>query len=71
MVDNCGLPVSGTNQAYSATGSIGPQDCDITISLKNEVSPVDDYRFALRRHCLGSFRAQRSPFCRAISRRRS
>ena len=49
MVDNCGLPVSGTNQAYSATGSIGPQDCDITISLKNQASPVDDYRFALRR----------------------
>jgi len=49
MVDNCGLPVSGTNQAYSATGSIGPQDCDITISLKNQASPVDDYRFRLRR----------------------
>ncbi len=49
MVDNCGLPVSGTNQAYSATGTIGPQDCDLTISLKNPASPVDDYRFRLRR----------------------
>ena len=49
LVDNCGLPVSGTNQAYSATGTIGPQDCDLTISLKNQASPVDEYRFRLRR----------------------
>ncbi len=49
LVDNCGLPVSGTNQAYNATGTIGPQDCDITISLNNPTSPVDDYRFKLRR----------------------
>ena len=49
MVGNCGLPVSGTNQAYSSTGTIGPQDCDITISLKNQASPVDAYRFRLRR----------------------
>ncbi|GAB2872827.1 efflux RND transporter permease subunit [Paraburkholderia jirisanensis] len=49
MLDNCGLPASGINEAYSATGTIGPQDCDITISLKNERSPVDDYRFLLRR----------------------
>jgi multidrug efflux pump subunit AcrB len=49
IVDNCGLPSSGINEAYSATGTIGPQDCDITISLKNNESPVDDYRFQLRR----------------------
>ncbi|HVE06863.1 MAG TPA: efflux RND transporter permease subunit [Paraburkholderia sp.] len=49
VLDNCGLPVSGINEAYSATGTIGPQDCDITISLKSERSPVDDYRFRLRR----------------------
>ena len=49
VVDNCGLPVSGTNQAYSSTGTIGPQDCDITISLNNEASPVDAYRARLRR----------------------
>ncbi len=49
VVDNCGLPVSGTNQAYSSTGTIGPQDCDVTISLKNDESPVDGYRFRLRR----------------------
>ena len=49
MVANCGLPSSGINEAYNATGTIGPQDCDLTISLKNQVSPVDDYRFRLRR----------------------
>ena len=49
VLDNCGLPASGTNEAYNSTGTIGPQDCDITISLKSDRSPVDDYRFKLRR----------------------
>ena len=45
---NCGLPVSGINQAYSNTGTVGSQDCDITISLDNQASPVDRYRRILR-----------------------
>jgi multidrug efflux pump subunit AcrB len=49
VLDNCGLPVSGINEAYSSTGTIGPQDCDITVSLRSNRSPVDDYRFKLRR----------------------
>ncbi|TLU74181.1 efflux RND transporter permease subunit [Lichenicoccus roseus] len=49
MVNNCGLPASGINEAYNSTGTIGPQDCDITISLKNDEAPVDDYRALLRR----------------------
>ncbi|MGA7776264.1 MAG: efflux RND transporter permease subunit [Paraburkholderia sp.] len=49
VLDNCGLPASGINEAYNSTGTIGPQDCDITISLRNDRSPVDDYRFKLRR----------------------
>jgi multidrug efflux pump subunit AcrB len=48
LLDNCGLPASGINEAYSTDGTIGPQDCDIDISLKDEASPVDDYRFKLR-----------------------
>ena len=48
LLDNCGLPVSGINEAYNSTGTIGPQDCDITISLKNPVSPVEADRFKLR-----------------------
>ncbi len=46
---NCGLPVSGINQAYSNTGTAGSTDCDITISLDNPASPVDQYRATLRR----------------------
>ena len=49
LVDNCGLPASGINEAYNSTGTIGPQDCDITISLKNDAAPVEAYRALLRR----------------------
>ncbi len=48
VIDNCGLPTSGINQAYSASATIGPQDCDVTISLNDEASPVDAYRAVLR-----------------------
>ncbi len=48
VIDNCGLPTSGINQAYSASATIGPQDCDVTISLNNQASPVDTYRAILR-----------------------
>ena len=48
VIDNCGLPSSGLNQAYSASATIGPQDCDVTITLNNPVSPVDEYRGILR-----------------------
>lgn len=48
IISNCGLPSSGINEAYSASGSIGPQDCDVTISLVDQSSPVDDYRATLR-----------------------
>ena len=48
VIDNCGLPVSGINQAYSASVTIGPQDCDVTIGLDNPASPVDEYRTLLR-----------------------
>jgi multidrug efflux pump subunit AcrB len=55
IIVNCGLPSSGINEAYSATGTIGPQDCDITISLNDQASPVDDYRAALRNVLPGLF----------------
>jgi multidrug efflux pump subunit AcrB len=48
VIDNCGLPSSGINQAYSASATIGPQDCDVTISLNDQASPVDAYRAILR-----------------------
>jgi|694.fasta_scaffold09295_4 multidrug efflux pump subunit AcrB len=48
IVDNIGLPVSGTNRAYSNTGGIGPQDGDITVSLTKEHHPTADYVKELR-----------------------
>ena len=48
VIDNCGLPVSGINEAYSASGTIGPQDCDVSIELDEPASPVDAYRARLR-----------------------
>jgi hypothetical protein len=33
---NFGLPVTGINQAYSTSGTIGSQDCDLSASLDSE-----------------------------------
>jgi multidrug efflux pump subunit AcrB len=49
IVSNCGLPVGPHNLAFIPTPTIGPQDCDMTITLKNEVSPVWDFRRILRK----------------------
>ncbi|WP_297295198.1 efflux RND transporter permease subunit, partial [uncultured Methylovirgula sp.] len=35
IVDNIGLPISGINMAYANSGSIGPADADILISLNH------------------------------------
>ena len=48
IVSNCGLPVGPHNLAFIPTPTIGSQDCDLTILLKNEKSPVWDYRRILR-----------------------
>ncbi|MDE1942546.1 MAG: efflux RND transporter permease subunit [Betaproteobacteria bacterium] len=40
IVDNIGLTVSGINTAYSNTGTIGPEDGDILISLNENHSPT-------------------------------
>ena len=39
IVDNIDLPVSGTNRAYINTGSVGPEDGDILISLNENHTP--------------------------------
>ncbi len=50
VLSNCGLPVvSPHNMAFIPTPTIGSQDCDLTISLINEESPVWDYRKILRK----------------------
>ena len=49
IVSNCGLPVGPHNLAFIPTPTIGSQDCDFTILLENEKSPVWDYRRTLRK----------------------
>jgi multidrug efflux pump subunit AcrB len=48
IVDNIGLPVSGTNRAYSNTGGVGPQDGDILVTLGENHKPTTRYVRALR-----------------------
>jgi CzcA family heavy metal efflux pump len=48
VVDNLGLTVSGINQVYNNTGTIGPQDGDILISLNEGHAPTDSYVEHLR-----------------------
>jgi len=49
VLSNCGLPVGAHNLAFIPTPTIGPQDCDLTITLKNDKSPVWDYRRLIRK----------------------
>ncbi|MCS6766288.1 MAG: efflux RND transporter permease subunit [Candidatus Protistobacter heckmanni] len=48
LVDNVGMPVSGINMAYNNTGTIGAQDGDIQISLREDHKPTEDYVRKLR-----------------------
>ncbi len=51
IVDNIGLPITGTTMAYVNSGTIGLADADILISLKPEhVGDTDDYIDQLREH---------------------
>jgi multidrug efflux pump subunit AcrB len=49
IVSNCGLPVGPHNLAFIPTPTIGSQDCDLTILLKDEKSAVWDFRRILRK----------------------
>jgi multidrug efflux pump subunit AcrB len=48
IVDNIGLPVSGINMAYSSTGTSGPEDADVLISLKKNHAATASYVKQLR-----------------------
>jgi multidrug efflux pump subunit AcrB len=48
IVDNIGLPFSGINMAYQNTGTIGPEDGDALISLKEGHAPTARYVRELR-----------------------
>jgi len=49
IVSNCGLPVGPHNLAFIPTPTVGSQDCDLTILLKGEKSPVWEYRQIVRK----------------------
>ncbi len=48
ILDNIGLPYSGTNTSYSNNGTIGPGDADILISMPEDHRPAAEYISALR-----------------------
>jgi CzcA family heavy metal efflux pump len=48
IVDNIGLPYSGINMAYQNTGTIGPEDGDALISLKEDHVPTATFIKQLR-----------------------
>jgi multidrug efflux pump subunit AcrB len=48
LVDNIGMPVSGINMTYNATGTIGTQDGDVQIKLREGHRPTADYVRQLR-----------------------
>ncbi|GAB6968199.1 efflux RND transporter permease subunit [Komagataeibacter kakiaceti JCM 25156] len=48
IADNIGLPTSAINTAYNASGTIGPQDGDIIVALKEGHSPTEHYIRILR-----------------------
>jgi multidrug efflux pump subunit AcrB len=48
MIDNIGLPLSSVNLVYSNSGTIGPQDGDIQIALKEGHQPTADFVKTLR-----------------------
>jgi multidrug efflux pump subunit AcrB len=48
IVDNIGLPFSGINMAYQNTGTIGPEDGDALITLKEDHAPTASFVKKLR-----------------------
>ncbi|PJD92945.1 MAG: RND transporter [Legionella sp.] len=55
IVDNIGLPVSGINLTYSNSGTIGPQDADVLITLKKHHHPSAKYIHQLREQLKHAF----------------
>ncbi len=55
IIDNIGIPLSGIDMAYSNSGTIGPQDGDIQVTLKPGHAPSADYVKQLREALPESF----------------
>ena len=48
IIDNIGLPISGINLSYNDSGTAGPADADILVSLRSGHGPTADYVRNLR-----------------------
>src|SRR2546426_3025663 len=48
IIDNLGIPISGINLSYNDSGTAGPADGDIMVSLKTGHRPTADYVRNLR-----------------------
>src|SRR6266568_4411765 len=48
IIDNIGIPISGINLSYNDSGTAGPADGDIMVSLKTGHRPTADYVRNLR-----------------------
>ncbi|MDB6169545.1 MAG: cation/multidrug efflux pump [Verrucomicrobia bacterium] len=48
LIDNIGLPISGINLSYNDSGTSGPADADIIVSLKTGHQPTPGYIRSLR-----------------------
>jgi multidrug efflux pump subunit AcrB len=55
ITDNIGLPVSSINTVYNNSGTIGPQDGDMLITLNKGHAPTDGYVERLRRELPRAF----------------
>jgi multidrug efflux pump subunit AcrB len=49
IIDNIGLPLSGTNMSYNMSGTLGPADADIQVALNPGHGPTEHYMKELRR----------------------
>ena len=48
IIDNIGLPLSGTNMSYNMSGTLGPADADIQVGLNAGHAPTEHYMKILR-----------------------
>ncbi len=48
ILDNIGLPLSGTNMSYNNSGAVGPADADIIVSLRKGHRPTEAHIRKLR-----------------------
>ena len=71
IVTNMGMPISGINVAYNNTGTIGPEDADVLISLKANHSSTASYVKTLRTALPQKFPGTTFAFFRPILSRRS